>query len=263
MKHTFVVLAYKQSMYLEACLKSVLHQKFKSNVVIATSTPCDFISTLANKYNLEVIVNDSKKKGIGYDFDFGVFCVSGEIVTVVHQDDIYDYEYSYEIVRAYNKNRDALIIFSDYYEIRNNEKVFTNVNLKIKRILLSLVKIQSIAQLSIVKRSCLAFGNAICCPAVSFCKENIKLTQLFTSDLKCNVDWLAWERLSNQKGKFIFVNKKLMGHRVHEDSTTTSIIEGNIRTKEDLFMFQKFWPKIIAQLLTSVFSNSEKSNRLS
>ena len=37
--HTFVVLAYKESEYLEDCIKSTLNQKYKSDVVIATSTP--------------------------------------------------------------------------------------------------------------------------------------------------------------------------------------------------------------------------------
>ena len=41
--HTYVVLAYKESSYLEECIKSVLNQKYKSNVVIATSTPNKFI----------------------------------------------------------------------------------------------------------------------------------------------------------------------------------------------------------------------------
>ena len=33
--HTFVVLAYKESDKLEECIKSVLNQKYKSEVVIA------------------------------------------------------------------------------------------------------------------------------------------------------------------------------------------------------------------------------------
>ena len=58
------------------------------------------------------------------------------------------------------------------------------------------------------------------------------------------------------------MNKPLMGHRIHEESTTTSIIEGNIRGKEDLFMFKKFWPEFIAKFLTKAFSYSEKSNEV-
>ena len=49
--HTFVVLAYKESQYLENCIKSVINQKYKSEVVIATSTPNKFIESLAKKYN--------------------------------------------------------------------------------------------------------------------------------------------------------------------------------------------------------------------
>ena len=41
--HTFVVLAYKESRYLEECIKSVLNQSYKSKVVIATTTDNKFI----------------------------------------------------------------------------------------------------------------------------------------------------------------------------------------------------------------------------
>ena len=37
--HTFVVCAYKESIYLEECVRSVLGQSVKSEVCIATSTP--------------------------------------------------------------------------------------------------------------------------------------------------------------------------------------------------------------------------------
>lgn len=47
--HTFVVLAYKESEYLEECIKSVLNQSVKTKVVIATSTPNEYITMLAKK----------------------------------------------------------------------------------------------------------------------------------------------------------------------------------------------------------------------
>lgn len=260
--HTFVVLAYKESIYLETCIKSVLNQKYKSDVVIATSTPNDFIYNLANKYNLRVIVNNEQKHGIGYDFDFARTCVNSEMVTIAHQDDIYEYDYSNEVIQAYKKNQDSLIVFTDYFEVRNHKKVYSNINLKIKRLLLTPLKVHNLTNFKLFKRSVLAFGNSICCPAVTFCNKNISLKEIFASDLKCDVDWLAWERVSKEKGRFIFVNKPLMGHRIHEESTTTSIIEGNIRGKEDLFMFKKFWPEFIAKFLTKAFAYSEKSNEV-
>ena len=46
-EHTFVILAYKESKYLEDCIKSVTNQSVKSNVVIATTTDNDYIISSA------------------------------------------------------------------------------------------------------------------------------------------------------------------------------------------------------------------------
>lgn len=256
--HTFVVLAYKESEYLESCIKSVINQKYKSKIIIATSTPNTFINKIAQKYNLDVVVN-KEKKGLGYDFDFGIKCGESELVTLAHQDDIYDDSYSEEIVKAYKKNKNCLILFTDYYEIRTNQKMYANINLKIKRILLIPLRFQKSAGFKFLKRSVLSLGNSICCPAVTFTKDKINLP-LFECDFKCNVDWQAWEKLSKEPGKFIFINKKIMGHRVHDASTTTEIIKNNIRTEEDLVMFKKFWPAWCARIINKCYVKSEKSN---
>ena len=138
--HTYVVLAYKESKDLERCIKSVLKQKYRSEVLIATSTPNNYINKLAKKYGLEVVVNKDAKHRIGDDFDFAIKSGKTKLVTVAHQDDVYDYEYSDEVVKKYNKNKDSLILFTDYYEIRNKKKVYKNNNLRIKSILLTPLK---------------------------------------------------------------------------------------------------------------------------
>ena len=258
--HTFVVLAYKESSYLEECIKSVLNQKYPSKVVIATSTPNQYIENIADKYSLAIKVNPNPGKGIGYDFDFAVSCGETELTTVDHQDDIYDYEYSDCIVKAYLKNPNSLIVFSDYYEIRDKGNIYSNINLKIKRILLLPMRSKKISSTKFGKRLSLRFGNSICCPAVTFVIDNIKSEDIFKCDFVCDVDWFAWEKLSLKDGKFTFVNNPLMGHRVHEESTTTEIINDRIRTKEDLVMFQKFWPKFISNLINKFYVKAENSN---
>ena len=50
--HTFAICAYKESKYLEECILSVLNQTIKSNVIICTSTPNDYIKRLAEKYKI-------------------------------------------------------------------------------------------------------------------------------------------------------------------------------------------------------------------
>ena len=259
--HTFVVLAYKESDKLEDCIKSVLNQKYKSKVVIATSTPNDYINNMAKKYNLEVIVNKNHID-IGGDFDFAISCGKTELVTVAHQDDIYDYEYSYEMVEAYKKNKDAIILFPNYYEIKNDEKIYKNLNIRIKKILLRPLKNQKKSYKRSRKRSAIKFGCAIGCPSVTFNLNKVKLPVFFGSGMKCNIDWFGWERLSNLEGKFIYIPKFLMGHTISEETTTTEIINAGIRTKEDLFMFKKFWPTSIAKFINKLYKNSEKNNKL-
>lgn len=257
--HTFVVLAYKESEYLEECIKSVLNQNYHSKVVIATTTDNQFIRNMAKKYKLDVVVG--KHTTIGGDFDFAVSVGKTSLVTVAHQDDVYEYDYAKGVVDSYQKYSDSVIIFSDYYEVRKNDKVFSNINLKIKRVLLFPLRSRFLSKFRFIKRWSVRFGNSICCPSVCFVKDNCP-SEIFVSDYQCNVDWFAWEKLSRVDGRFIYIKDKLMGHRISESSTTTDIIRQGIRTKEDYSMYLKFWPKCVARLLTKTYKNSEKSNEL-
>jgi hypothetical protein len=41
----------------------------------------------------------------------------------------------------------------------------------------------------------------------------------------------------------VYIPEILMGHRISEDSATTRNLANNIRQKEDLEIFEEFWPK--------------------
>ena len=47
--HTFAICAYKESQYLEECIQSLKKQTVKSNIIMCTSTPNDYIKDLAKK----------------------------------------------------------------------------------------------------------------------------------------------------------------------------------------------------------------------
>lgn len=256
--HTFVVLAYKESNYLEECIKSVLNQSVKSNVVIATSTKNDFIVNIAKKYDLNLIIN-KEKKGIGYDFDFALNCVDSKLVTIAHQDDIYEKDYLKNILDYYKKYNDSIILFTDYFEIRDNDKVYNNRNLKIKRCLLFPLKLYKFTMFKFIKRLSIRFGCAICCPSVTFNKD-ICPEKVFSSKYKSNVDWFAWEKLSLLNGRFTYISKSLMGHRIHEESETSKVLNNNLRINEDREMFNKFWPKFITNILVKFYKKAEESN---
>lgn len=257
--HTFVILAYQKSPHLEDCIRSVLNQSYASQIIIATTTKNAYIANLAKKYHLKII--EGNHASIGGDFDFAIHCGKTPLITVAHQDDIYEKTYTENIVKAYQEYPNSSIIFTDYFEIRGKQKVYKNINLNIKRILLIPARIRKSLKNKHSKRLVLKFGNAICCPAVTFVIKNCPYT-IFASQFKCNVDWHAWEKLSKRNGAFTFIPRPLMGHRISEDSTTTDIIKQGIRTKEDYEIFCRFWPKPIAKLFAKLYQKSEKSNYL-
>ena len=255
--HTFVVLAYKESKDLERCIESVLNQKYKSEVLIATSTPNDFINNVAKKYKLKIKVNKESKHRIGDDFDFGIKCADTELVTVAHQDDIYNENYLEEISKLYEKYNDFSIAFGNYREIKNGEIIPLTKNLKIKKFLLSSLKKNNKSRRA--KRNALKLGSSICCPCVTVNKKVLG-DKPYRTELKCDLDWDSWYQFSKLDNPFAYVDKEIMCHRIHEESTTSSLIENNIRLEEDYQMFCKFWPKPIAKFLMHFYKNAIKTN---
>lgn len=261
MKHLFVILAYKESEYLENCIRSVLAQRAPIEVVVATSTLNEWILNIANKYGLKVY-QAKPGLGIGYDFDFALFAEEADLVTIAHQDDIYDEEYAKNIQEMYRFHSNALILYTDYYEIRKEQKIESNVNLVIKRFLQFGLRIKALQSHRWIKRLTLSFGNPIGCPTITY-RQALMPKPLFnqTPILQNNVDWQALEILSRSEGSFIYIPKCLMGHRIHAMSTTSHIIEQNKRIQEDRLILQRFWPKMIANSIAWIYQLSERSNR--
>ena len=254
--HTFVVCAYKESPYLKDCIESLLQQSVQSNVMIATSTPNSYIEAISKEYNLELKVNP-EAKGIGYDFEFALNCGNTTYVTIAHQDDLYEKDYAKKVLESMDES--TIISFTDYYEIHHGNKIDQNTNLKIKKILCSPLKNKKRQSMRFFKRFALAFGNGICCPSVTFNTKKIE-ANLFISDMKSNIDWLAWEKLSKKDGRFNYIPVALMSHRIHEDSETSKVIANNARFQEDYYMFKFFHIKLVAYLLAKFYSLSEKNN---
>ena len=101
--HTYVLCAYKESAFLEDCVKSLLSQTMKSNILIATSTPNDHINAVAEKYQIPVYINDGEK-GIGGDWNFAYSKAQTPLITIAHQDDIYEPTYTEEMLSFINKS---------------------------------------------------------------------------------------------------------------------------------------------------------------
>lgn len=260
-QHTFVVCAYKESPYLEECIDSLVKQSKPSNIVISTSTPNEYIAEIAKKHNIKILINP-EQKGISYDWNYGFSQINTPLVTIAHQDDIYERNYLDEVIRKLNNSKKPLIVFTNYGELRNSKKVFNNKLLRAKRILLFPLTIKYFRHIRIIRRMSISLGNSICCPSVTYIKKNLP-SMIFEDKYKSNLDWQAWEKISKCEGEFVYCNKILMFHRIHEESTTSKMIAGNKRIYEDYEMFCKFWPKCIAKMLVNFYKKGEKYNNLS
>ncbi len=256
--HTFVLCAYKESAYLEECVESLVAQTARSNILIATSTPNDHISAVAEKYNIPVYINEGEK-GIGGDWNFAYDKADTPLVTIAHQDDIYEPEYTAQMLDFINRSKKPILYFSGYAELRNSEKVYNNSILKIKKLMLSPLKIKAFWKSKFVRRRILSLGCPICCPSVTFVTNQVG-EKPFTNDYLSDIDWQQWEIQSRKKGSFVYNSNPLMCHRIHEESATTEIIGDSKRSKEDFDMFCKFWPRPIARIIAKIYSKSEKSN---
>lgn len=252
--HTFVICAYKESSFLEDCIKSLINQTVKSNIIVSTSTPNEHISNLAMEYNIPLYVNDGEK-GIGHDWNFGVSKTNTKFVTIAHQDDAYEKDYLKEILNKIDNN--TVIAFTKYKEIKNGEVIDLTKNLKIKEIML--FPFRFFKRSKFVKRLILSLGSPICCPSVTLNTDKVGRTP-FIIGMMSNLDWDTWVKLTDKKGKYIYVNKYLMYHRIHGESETSNTIKDNIRIEEDYMMFRKFWPKFIADILIKRYKKAVETN---
>lgn len=252
-KHTFAICAYGESDYLEECIKSVLNQEIKTNYLISTSTPNNWIKQLAEKYNIPYYIRNGKSD-IQEDWNFSYNNAKTELVTIAHQDDIYESNYTREILKNYDKNT---LLYNTGYNPYKNGNVVVDINSRLKGVLKTFLKNKYISKIKFFKIMSLAFGNSINCPSVTYNKEKLG-DSIFTSDLKFALDWDTFLKIAKKDGGMLYIPKKLIKYRIHDKATTKKFILDNRRIVEDQKMFNKFWPKCITNIIMKFYTKSYK-----
>lgn len=258
--HTFVICAYKENPFLEETIKTLESQTIKSEIILSTSTPNNYLVDLCDKYNIKMVINE-KPHLAGDDWNYGYSKANTPLVTLAHQDDIYEQNFLEETLKYINKRKkdDVIIAYTDYYELKLGKRVDTNKLLKIKRVMNWPLRIPCFRGNKFVRRRTLSVGCAICCPAVTYIKKNAG-EKVFDTTYKNSCDYMTWVNLSNKSGAFMYIPKHLVGHRIYAESATSKNLGENIRKKEDLEIMCNFWPKPIARLINKFYAKSEKSN---
>jgi hypothetical protein len=257
-------------------MRSLRKQTVKSDVYLVTSTPSAYIDKLAETYRIPVFVREGASS-LKEDWLFGWRLASADhsLVTIAHQDDKYNPHYTEELLKAYEQYPDMTVFCSDYVVMKTEEgllsdgKVYPGTTRTVcfdlvrlvKKVLRIPLRLRSLADQTWVKKLPLMFGNSICCPAVTYSRAAIEGFS-FDRAYKFACDWDAWERLSRQKGAFLYIPHALCGHRIHEDSETTKQTEGEGRAREEYAMFCRFWPAWIARRLAHYYAKGADSNQL-
>ncbi|HEY0714369.1 MAG TPA: glycosyltransferase family 2 protein [Polyangia bacterium] len=258
--HIYAVPAYGRSPHLEACLRSLAAQTHPCPVVVSTSTPYDGLEALVQKHGAQLRVH-GPNQGIGTDWNAALAHGEGGLVTVAHQDDLYDPGHCRAVVDAFAKFPDALIAFCGYRELLGDSARPKNLLLWIKDIQIEMAFLgrRSIRSRG-AKSRLLRFGNPIAAPGVT-----LNLARRpgfrFATGMRTNMDWDAWVRLAREPGAFVRVPGTLMSHRIHGGSETTSCIADGYRRREDYDMFRAMWPAPVATVLSKLYAYGYGSNK--
>jgi len=254
--HTFVVCAYKNSEYLKTLLDSLFAQTIRGKILISTSTPTDSIFETAKEFDLEVCVSPDPK-GIGSDWTYAYSLADTDYVTLAHQDDVYEPAYTEKILTAFEKAKNPILAYTNYYEIRPEGRVSNNRLLRVKSMMNA--PIHAFPKSRFVRNRVLSMGCPLSCPSVAYNKKRFP-DFAFVYDMKTDLDWEAWYRLAKEPGEFIYIKDLLVGHRIHQGSETSSGIDSGARSAEDLEMFKRYWPDGIARFIHRFYEKGLKSN---
>jgi len=259
--HTFVICAYQESPFLEDCIRSVLAQTVQTHILIETSTPCAYIAGMAEKYHIPMVIN-SGKSGCASDWNYGYEQAKTELVTITHQDDIYEPRFAAETINYLNRADHPILAHTDYYEIRGAKKVSRNSVLTIKRILNHRMRQQKNWNSSSIKIRSLALGNRISCPTVTLVRSGCG-SNPYDLTYQCSCDYKTWSNLSRKEGSFVYVPMILMGHQIYEESHTSIYLKENVRQKEDMEIISSYWPHAVGKVIYFFYSLSQRSNHTS
>lgn len=222
MKKSVIIATYNGEKYIEKQLLSILYQSVKVDEVVimddkSTDNTVFIIKNFIKKYKLDWTLNQNIEN-LGYRKNFyeGLKRVSGDIVLLCDQDDIWKTDKVEDLVNIFEMKKNALLIASSFNFINDEDEYFTvetdtkksNNNLLDMRVEKEeLVNIS----LNIVIKKNFAQG---CCMAMR--KELIE-DYIAISNNDLPHDW-ELALLAAGQGECFYYNKALINYRIHDSN---------------------------------------------
>lgn len=257
LSHTFAICAYKDSPYLETCIKSLKRQSVPSRIILCTSTPSEYIRALASRYALPLYIREGESD-IQEDWNFAYQKADTRLVTIAHQDDWYHKDYEKTLQKWWTRYPDITVFTTDCAIMKDEKIQQPGMVQLVKHLLRSPLRLHWLSDRSWIKRSVLLFGNPVICPSCTYDKERLG-EPLFDSPYKFALDWDTMWKLAARPGRFICVEKPLICYRIHGDATTKACIEDHRRARDEAAMYAKIWPAPVVRLLMHFYKKAYKA----
>lgn len=249
--HIFVVPAFGDSPFLAECLASLRAQWLPSPILITTSTPSDYITSVAREADVDVLVNPDRK-GIAADWNFALAAAGRRYATLAHQDDVYAPDFLAQTLTAFDLDRDGVLCFTGYQEIDDLGDPRASKKGRGKHLieLVTLGRARTVRGLQL--RVFLSFGNPLPCSSVTFDTRKLRGFR-FSADYAGRLDWDAWWRLMEDGATFVRAPDRLVGQRRSALTTAARHERNRARDAEDLIMFRRAWPSPLAEAVAALY----------
>jgi putative flippase GtrA/glycosyltransferase involved in cell wall biosynthesis len=255
--HSFMVLAYKDSPFLEGCIRSLQAQTTPSRIVVATSTPCAAIERAVAATGVELTVNPDRA-GIGGDWNFALAAAGTRYVTLAHQDDTYDPEFAAATLALFARYPDGAVCFTGYQEIDDAGRAKSSKISRVKHLIEAVTLGTRTRVQGSPLRLFLSFGNPLPCSSVTFDREALAGFS-FDEAFASNLDWDAWWRLYEEGRVFLRAPGRLVGRRHNDLTETARLIQDGRRQAEDAAMFGRIWPRPVDRAIAALYALSYRS----
>ena len=252
--HTFAICAYKDSPYLESCIRSLKRQTVPANIILCTSTPSGFIRELAGRYELPLFVREGASD-IQDDWNFAYEMAESDLVTIAHQDDGYHKDYAKAVQECWQRYPDTTVFTTDCIIVKNRTLQKPGTVQRVKKLLRLPLRLHHFCDKSLVKKAAFVFGNPVICPSCTYYKGMLG-SPLFDSPFKFALDWDTMWKLAGRPGRFICKERPLMYYRIHEAATTKACIEDHRRAEDEAAMYARIYPRPVVRLLMHFYKKA-------
>lgn len=261
MKHVFVISAYGESPYLEDCIRSLEGQTAPGEILMCTSTPSVFLEQTAERHGIPLFIREGAPS-LKDDWNFCVKTAKeagARLLTIAHQDDIYLPGYAEAVEKAASEKN--VLIFTAAENIDAEGNRIRGGAEKIKRLLRWPLRV-GLGKTKAGRRMVLAFGNAIPCPACTYCLDQCPASgELFSSGKRFVIDWETFAGLAEGTGSFAYVKTPGVRIRLHGGQETVRSMQDGTRQEEELQMMERYHTKGAAKLLMRFYRRSSEVDR--